>query len=158
MGKKGHSPGALSSPTVPPQASGLAERWSAQRKMELVLRLLRSKPLEEVSRAGQVPAHELEIGSAVSSQGTRRGAPEPPGARGEGAGPGPGKDLRAHGAPGARRGPHRIKGLRGRVAGAQGTAGASDAGRGPPWGAGGGAVIMPLPCPGNRERYLGKMA
>jgi transposase len=36
------------------------ERWSAQRKTELVLRLLRGEPLDTVSRESQVPAHELE--------------------------------------------------------------------------------------------------
>ncbi len=46
-----------------PGSSGpedLPERWSAQRKMELVLRLLRGEPLDAVSRESQVPAHELE--------------------------------------------------------------------------------------------------
>ena len=38
----------------------LPERWSAQRKMELVLRLLRGEPLDAVSRESQGPAHELE--------------------------------------------------------------------------------------------------
>ena len=41
----------------PPDVS---ERWSAQRKTELVLRLLRGEPLDTVSRESQVPAHELE--------------------------------------------------------------------------------------------------
>ena len=36
------------------------ERWSAQRKTELVLRLVRGEPLDTVSRESQVPAHELE--------------------------------------------------------------------------------------------------
>jgi transposase len=36
------------------------ERWSAQRKAELVLRLLRGEALDAVSRASQVPAPELE--------------------------------------------------------------------------------------------------
>ena len=36
------------------------ERWSAQRKTELVLRLLRGESLDSVSRESQVPAHELE--------------------------------------------------------------------------------------------------
>ncbi len=36
------------------------ERWSAQRKTELVLRLLRGEPVDAVSRESQVPAHELE--------------------------------------------------------------------------------------------------
>jgi|SRR5262252_6423611 len=36
------------------------ERWSAQRKSELVLRLLRGELVDTVSRENQVPAHELE--------------------------------------------------------------------------------------------------
>jgi hypothetical protein len=46
-----------------PASSGpedLPERWSAQRKTELVVRLLRGEPLDAVSRESQVPAHELE--------------------------------------------------------------------------------------------------
>jgi hypothetical protein len=38
----------------------LPERWSAPRKTELVLRLLRGDSLDSVSRDSQVPAHELE--------------------------------------------------------------------------------------------------
>ncbi len=38
----------------------IPERWSAPRKTELVLRLLRGESLDSVSRASQVPAHELE--------------------------------------------------------------------------------------------------
>src|SRR5262249_38204067 len=38
----------------------LPERWSMQRKMELVLRLLRGEALDAVSRDSQIPAHELE--------------------------------------------------------------------------------------------------
>ncbi len=37
----------------------LPERWSAPRKTELVLRLLRGESLDSVSRDSQVPAHEL---------------------------------------------------------------------------------------------------
>jgi len=46
----------------PPPAEGveLPERWSVQRKTELVLRLLRGEALDAVSRESQVPAHELE--------------------------------------------------------------------------------------------------
>ena len=61
MGKKARKP------TAPPAeesgASGgveLPERWSVQRKTELVLRLLRGEPLDAVSRDSQIPAHELE--------------------------------------------------------------------------------------------------
>jgi transposase len=39
---------------------GLPERWSARRKAEIVLRLLRGEDLGEVSREIQVPASELE--------------------------------------------------------------------------------------------------
>ena len=38
----------------------LPERWSAPRKTELVLRLLRGESHDSVSRDSQVPAHELE--------------------------------------------------------------------------------------------------
>ncbi len=38
----------------------LPERWSVQRKTELVLRLFRGEALDAVSRESQVPAHELE--------------------------------------------------------------------------------------------------
>ncbi len=38
----------------------LPERWSVQRKTEVVLRLLRGELLEDVSRENQIPAHELE--------------------------------------------------------------------------------------------------
>ena len=45
---------------VPTEAGELPERWSVQRKTELVLRLLRGEALDAVSRESQVPAHELE--------------------------------------------------------------------------------------------------
>ena len=59
----------------------LPERWSASRKTELVLRLLRGEALDAVSRESQVPAHELEGWKRVFlEQGTRgvriRGEPE----------------------------------------------------------------------------------
>ncbi len=38
----------------------IPERWSAQRKTDLVLRLLRGEPVDAVARESQVPAHELE--------------------------------------------------------------------------------------------------
>jgi transposase len=46
--------------SAPSGPEELPERWSAQRKTELVLRLLRGEPLDVVSRESQVPAHELE--------------------------------------------------------------------------------------------------
>jgi hypothetical protein len=67
-----------------PPESGVGdvpERWSVQRKTEVVLRLLRGEPLEDVSRQNQVPAHELESWKRVFLEtGTRglksRGEPE----------------------------------------------------------------------------------
>ena len=44
----------------------LPERWSAQRKMELVLRLLRGEPLDAVSRESQVPRMSWRGGSESS--------------------------------------------------------------------------------------------
>jgi transposase len=67
----------------PPASDGaeLPERWSAPRKTELVLRLMRGETLDAVSRESQVPAHELESWKRVFlEQGTRglriRGEPE----------------------------------------------------------------------------------
>src|SRR6266849_10568547 len=59
----------------------LPERWSAGRKTDLVLRLLRGEALDAVSRESQVPAHELESWKRVfleqGSRGLRiRGEPE----------------------------------------------------------------------------------
>lgn len=42
------------------EESNLPEGWSAQRKSELILRLVRGEPLDAVSRESQVPAHLLE--------------------------------------------------------------------------------------------------
>src|SRR5216683_2769020 len=47
-------------PTLGAPADELPERWSVQRKTELVLRLVRGEALDAVSRESQVPAHELE--------------------------------------------------------------------------------------------------
>ncbi len=61
-------------------ADELPERWSAERKTELVMRLLRGEALDAVSRESQVPAHELESWKRVFlEQGTRglRTAGEP---------------------------------------------------------------------------------
>jgi len=71
-------------PGSEPPAAELTElpgRWSAVRKTELVLRLLRGEVLDAVSRENQVPAHELESWKRVFlEQGTRglriRGEPE----------------------------------------------------------------------------------
>lgn len=42
------------------RAADLPERWSAPRKMEIVLRLVRGEAIDEVAREIQVPVHELE--------------------------------------------------------------------------------------------------
>ena len=56
--RKATTPG--SEPTAPTEAAELPERWSAGRKTEVVLRLLRGETLDAMSRESQVPAHELE--------------------------------------------------------------------------------------------------
>jgi transposase len=57
-----------------PSAEGeLPERWSAQRKIELVLRLLRGEALDAVSRETQVPGHELESWKRVFLETGTRG-------------------------------------------------------------------------------------
>jgi hypothetical protein len=53
--------------------SELPERWSAQRKTELVLRLLRGEALDAVSRESQVPAHELESWKRIFLETGARG-------------------------------------------------------------------------------------
>jgi hypothetical protein len=42
------------------EGTELPERWSIQRKAELVLRLFRGEPLDAVSRESQIPGHELD--------------------------------------------------------------------------------------------------
>ena len=54
-------------------AAELPERWSAQRKADLVLRLLRGEALDAVSRDSQVPAHELEAWKRVFLEHGARG-------------------------------------------------------------------------------------
>ncbi len=46
----------------PAEVLELRERWSVQRKTELVLRLLRGEALEAVSRESQVPAQGWKLG------------------------------------------------------------------------------------------------
>jgi hypothetical protein len=58
---------------APTGAEDLPERWSVQRKTELVLRLLRGEPLDAVSRESQVPAHELESWKRVFLEAGARG-------------------------------------------------------------------------------------
>ncbi len=56
-----------------PAPEDLPEWWSAQRKMELVLRLLRGESVDAVSRESQVPAHELESWHRVFLEHGKRG-------------------------------------------------------------------------------------
>jgi len=66
MGAKKRKPTPGSEPSAV-EVPDLPERWSASRKTELVLRLLRGEPLDAISRQSQVPAHELESWSESSS-------------------------------------------------------------------------------------------
>src|SRR5499427_8372948 len=72
MGTKPRKPATPPEPSSPPNEVELPERWSVQRKTELVLRLLRGEALDAVSRESQVPAHELEAWKRVFlDQGAR---------------------------------------------------------------------------------------
>jgi transposase len=72
MGTKPRKPEPTPEPSTTPSGPELPERWSVQRKGELVLRLLRGDGLDAVSRESQVPAHELESWKRVFlEQGTR---------------------------------------------------------------------------------------
>jgi len=72
MGTKPRKPAPPPEPSSPPNETELPERWSVQRKGELVLRLLRGEALDAVSRESQVPAHELESWKRIFlEQGTR---------------------------------------------------------------------------------------
>ena len=72
MGRTSRKPAAPSEPSSPPKEVELPERWSVQRKSELVLRLLLGEALDAVSRESQVPAHELESWKRIFlEQGTR---------------------------------------------------------------------------------------
>jgi len=72
MGTKPRKQEPAPEPSTTPSEPELPERWSVQRKSELVLRLLRGDALDAVSRESQVPAHELEGWKRVFlEQGTR---------------------------------------------------------------------------------------
>jgi transposase len=60
-------------PTPGAAADELPERWSVQRKTELVMRLLRGEALDAVSRESQVPAHELERWQRIFLDQGKRG-------------------------------------------------------------------------------------
>ena len=73
MGKRARKPmAARTEEPVVSEGAELPERWSVQRKTELVLRLLRGEALDAVSRESQIPAHELEsCKRAFLESGTR---------------------------------------------------------------------------------------
>ncbi len=56
-----------------PEDPDVPERWSAKRKAEVVLRLLRGDALDDVSRETQVPAHQLEAWQRRFLEGGQRG-------------------------------------------------------------------------------------
>jgi len=60
-------------PTGAEAPAEIPERWSAHRKTELVLRLLRGEALDAVARESQVPAHELEEWRRVFLDGGTQG-------------------------------------------------------------------------------------
>jgi transposase-like protein len=60
-------------PTGAEAPAEIPERWSAQRKADLVLRLLRGEALDAVARDSQVPAHELEEWRRVFLDGGTQG-------------------------------------------------------------------------------------
>jgi len=72
MGTRARKP-AMQEEATPRESPELPERWSAPRKMELVLRLLRGEALDAVSRESQIPAHELESGKRVCLEAGARG-------------------------------------------------------------------------------------
>jgi hypothetical protein len=52
--------GARSATEGAPSAAAEVKRWSAQRKKEVVLRLLRGEPVDAISREVSVPIYKLE--------------------------------------------------------------------------------------------------
>jgi transposase len=68
---KGHdSDGAPTGAEAPAETP---ERWSAGRKTDVVLRLLKGEAIDAVSRDTQVPAHELEEWRRVFLDGGTQG-------------------------------------------------------------------------------------
>jgi hypothetical protein len=74
MKTRAHKGKLASGETAPGAAAeDLPERWSVQRKTELVVRLLRGEDLDAVSRESHVPAHELQRWQRIfMDQGKRR--------------------------------------------------------------------------------------
>src|SRR5260370_2960929 len=52
--------GARSATGSAPGAAAEVKRWSANRKKQVVLRLLRGEPVDAISRAASVPIYRLE--------------------------------------------------------------------------------------------------
>ena len=74
MGKKARKPTtALAEESLARGGVELPERWSVQRKTEVVMRLLRGEALDAVSRDSQIPAHELEEWKRVFLETGTRG-------------------------------------------------------------------------------------
>ena len=78
MSEKTSSAGAPVGAEAPPEVPA---RWSAARKTDVVLRLLRGAPVDVVARETQVPAHEIEawrlVFLATGTHGLKtQGAPE----------------------------------------------------------------------------------
>ncbi|WP_419162378.1 hypothetical protein [Candidatus Palauibacter sp.] len=57
----------------PTEAEGLSKRWSARRKSEVVLRLLRGEDIGELSRGIRVPPRSWSAGGGSSWRGPVRG-------------------------------------------------------------------------------------
>jgi hypothetical protein len=71
--KRGKASAGSSEPAPAPATEELPERWSVQRKTELLMRLLRGEALDAVSRESQVPAHELERWQRIFVEQGKRG-------------------------------------------------------------------------------------
>ena len=56
----GALPVALRAPSTAPGTAAEVKRWSASRKKEVVLRLLRGEPVDAISREVSVPIYRLE--------------------------------------------------------------------------------------------------
>lgn len=56
----GSSEGARRATGGEPGAAAIVARWSAGRKKEVVLRLLRNEPVDDISREVSVPIYKLE--------------------------------------------------------------------------------------------------
>ena len=61
------------STTTTQRADDLPERWSAPRKTEIVLRVIRGEAIDEVAREIQVAVHEVEEWRRVFLEGGQQG-------------------------------------------------------------------------------------